>query len=131
MVMMFPMGRHKSYLMDGVFRIGMKRSIVSFGVMTAGFTVATECLRIPTLGSQVIQMHSVNLLMLVFGDTIQLAKPLRSLLEDYQIPGGLISTTTGRGVQHVVSSRIFFMSYKAERITSKLGHTSIRISMTT
>ena len=103
MVMMFPMDRRKSYLTDGVFRIVMKRLIVSFGVLMAGCTVATECLRIPTLGSQVIQMHSVNLLMLVFGDTIRLAKPLRSLLEDYQIPGGLISTTTGRGVQHVVS----------------------------
>jgi len=122
---------HKSYLMDGVFRIGMKRSIVSFGGRMVGCTAVMACLRIPMLGSQVIQMHSVNLLMPVSGDTIQLGKLLKSLLVDYQIHGDLISTTTGRGVQHVVSSRIFFMSCRAARITSKLGHTSIRISMTT
>ena len=131
MVMMSPMDRRKSYWTDGVFRIGMKPSIVSFGVLMVGCTVAMAYLHIPMLGSQVTQMHSVNLLMPVFGDITQLEKFLKSLLVDCQTRGGSISMITGRGVQRVVLFRIFFMSYKVERITSKRAHTLIRTSMTT
>ena len=61
--------------------------IVSFGVLMVGCTVAMAYLRIPMLGSQVTQMHSVNLLMPVFGDIIQLERLLKSLLVGCQTRG--------------------------------------------
>ena len=127
---MSPMGRRKSYSTDGVFRIGMKPSIVSFGVLMVGCTVAMAYLRIPMLGSQVTQMHSVNLLMPVFGDITQLERLLKSLLVGCQTRG-FDFNDYGQWCATCVLFHIFFMSYKVEHITSKHARTLIRTSMTT